>query len=122
MRALVVDDSRAMRRLLGRALATEGYEISEAAHGVAALEVVEADGPFDVVVTDWHMPEMDGLELVRALRSRPDTRATTIVMVTSEGRAEQITQALEAGADEYAMKPFTPDVLVAKLQLVRGDA
>lgn len=117
-RALVVDDSRAARMMLRRMLAELGFDVVEAANGVEALREVEGGGAPDVALVDWNMPEMNGIELVRALRSDPECDPCRILMVTSESEAGRMVEALEAGADEYAMKPFTRDVIADKLALL----
>ncbi len=122
MRALVVDDSRAMRMMLRRTLGQLGFEVLEAEHGAAGLAVLEGAGPVDVCLVDWNMPVMDGLEFIRAVRAVPEYERMVVVMVTSESDPARILRALMAGADEYATKPLTPEVLVDKLDLARaGD-
>jgi two-component system chemotaxis response regulator CheY len=122
MRALVVDDSRAMRMMLRRTLGGLGFEVLEAEHGAAALAVLDAVGPVDVCLVDWNMPVMDGLEFVKAVRADPEYERMVVVMVTSESDPARILRALMAGADEYATKPLTPEVLAEKLDLARaGD-
>ncbi len=117
-KALVVDDSRAVRMLLVRTLKQIGYEVQEAANGREALEVIEAgDSGVELVLADWNMPEIDGLELLKRLRSNPALSSLAVVMVTTETEIDQIAEAMEAGANEYVMKPFTQDILVEKLQL-----
>jgi two-component system chemotaxis response regulator CheY len=122
MRALVVDDSRAMRMMLRRTLGGLGFEVLEAEHGAAALAVLDGVGPVDVCLVDWNMPVMDGLEFVKAVRADPEYERMVVVMVTSESDPARILRALMAGADEYATKPLTPEVLAEKLDLARaGD-
>jgi two-component system chemotaxis response regulator CheY len=117
-KALVVDDSRAVRMLLVRTLKQLGYEVEEAANGREALEVIEAgNSGVKLVLVDWNMPEINGLELLKKLRQNPALSSLAVVMVTIETEIEYIAEALEAGANEYVMKPFTPDILVEKLQL-----
>lgn len=120
MRALIVDDSRAVRRLLRGILTDLGFdEVVEAEHGRAALDLLAADGPQpDVVLVDWNMPEMDGLDFVKAVRADRARDGLCLLMVTSESGPEGIVRALAAGVDDYAMKPFTPDVIAGKLQLM----
>jgi two-component system chemotaxis response regulator CheY len=118
MDALVVDDSRVMRLIVRRVLVDLGFEVTEAGDGVEALERLQADGMPDVVLIDWNMPRMNGLELVRAIRSDRCYDEVRLVMVTTEGEASQMGLALSEGADEYVMKPFTPEVLIDKLALV----
>ncbi len=115
MRALVVDDSTVMRRILARQLTELGFTCVEATDGRAALEVCKSGERFDITLIDWNMPVMNGLELVKALRADPEHVLDKLVMVTSEAGVNYIQQALGAGADEYLMKPFTREVLVEKL-------
>jgi two-component system, chemotaxis family, chemotaxis protein CheY len=118
-KALVVDDSKAIRRILVRILRGIGYEVEEAANGVEALKVLEAEaGEVNLALVDWNMPEMNGLELLKKLRENPALSSVAVVMVTTETEIDHIAQALEAGANEYVMKPFTDDIIAGKLQLV----
>jgi two-component system, chemotaxis family, chemotaxis protein CheY len=117
-KALVVDDSRAVRMLLSKALRQIGYEVQEAANGREALEMIEdGNSGVELVLADWNMPEMNGLELLKRLRQNPALSSVAVVMVTTETEIEQIAEAMEAGANEYVMKPFTQDILLEKLQL-----
>jgi two-component system chemotaxis response regulator CheY len=118
MRALVVDDSRAMRMIVSRLLQKVGFEVSFAEHGQAALQVLSAEAPFDVALVDWNMPVMTGIELVQAVRADRRYDAMRIMMVTTETEQEQVLRALESGANEYLMKPFSPEALVDKLALL----
>ncbi|WP_121258182.1 response regulator [Nocardioides ferulae] len=119
MRALVVDDSRAMRRIVGRILTDAGFEVQEAGHGQEALDLLtEHDTPPDLACIDWNMPVMDGLEFVTEVRSRPEWRSITLMMVTTESEQSRIVRALAAGAHEYLIKPFTADALQEKLDLL----
>jgi len=117
-KALVVDDSRAVRMLLSRALTQLGYEVQEASNGREALELVETEkSALSLVLADWNMPEINGLDLLKKLRQNPALSSVAVVMVTTETETERIAEALEAGANEYVMKPFTPDILAEKLEL-----
>jgi len=117
-KALVADDSRAVRMILVRTLKQLGYEVQEAANGREALEAVEAENSgVKLVLADWNMPEISGLDLLKRLRRNPALSSLAVVMVTTETEIEQIAEAMEAGANEYVMKPFTQDILVEKLQL-----
>ena len=118
-KALVVDDSRAVRMILARTLKELGFEVREAANGREALEVIEIEKTaVTLVLADWNMPEINGLELLKQLRQKPELASLVVVMVTTETELDQMAAALEAGANEYVMKPFTKDILVEKLQLV----
>ncbi|HVC26175.1 MAG TPA: response regulator [Acidimicrobiales bacterium] len=118
MLAMVVDDSRAMRSLLRQILVPLGVEIVEAAEGRAAVDLVESGPVPDLALVDWHMPVMDGLELVTELRSHKEWRHMAIMMVTTESEHENMVRALLAGANEYLIKPFTADAVVEKLSLL----
>jgi two-component system chemotaxis response regulator CheY len=121
VRALIVDDSKAMRMILRRSLAACGFdEFVEAEDGAQALAALRASPLPDVAFVDWNMPVMSGIELVRALRADTAFDALPVVMVTSETAHDRVELAIEAGADEYVMKPFTPDILTEKLALVRA--
>lgn len=118
VRALIVDDSRAMRVILRRALTGCGFaEFLEANNGAEALEVLSGAVP-DAAFVDWNMPVMTGIEFVRAVRADSAFDAMAVIMVTSETAFEHLEAALSEGADEYVMKPFTPEVLADKLALV----
>jgi two-component system, chemotaxis family, chemotaxis protein CheY len=120
MRAMVVDDSRAMRVLLARMLRSCGYdEVIEAANGVEAFRAIRDHGSPDVVLVDWNMPEMSGIDFVKRVRNSGLLDDASLVMVTSETAIEKVAEALESGADEYLMKPFTQDALVEKIELAR---
>ncbi len=118
MRALVVDDSKAMRMLLGRQLRQLGFEVGEAGDGLQALEVLRAESQWSVVLVDWNMPRMDGLSFVQEVRGEPDWAGIQLMMVTTETETDQVVRALEAGANEYLMKPFVGGALAEKLALL----
>jgi two-component system, chemotaxis family, chemotaxis protein CheY len=119
MRALVVDDSRAMRRIVGGILSRSGFEVLEAGDGQEALDVLEAQPePPQLACVDWNMPVMDGLTFVTRVRRRPEWRAITLMMVTTESEQDRIVRALAAGAHEYLTKPFEPDDLRQKLEFL----
>lgn len=122
MRALVIDDSRTMRRIIAGILRGVGYETVEAGDGQEALDamaVAAADGAlFDLCCIDWNMPVMDGLTFVTKVREQREWRGVTLMMVTTESEHGQIVRALAAGAHEYLIKPFTPDALRDKLELL----
>ena len=116
--ALVVDDSRAIRTILSKTLRELGFEVREAANGIEALEVIQAEKTaLTLILLDWNMPEMNGLDLLKRLRENPKLSSLVVVMVTAETELDHIAEALEAGANEYVMKPFTKDIIVGKLQL-----
>jgi two-component system chemotaxis response regulator CheY len=118
MRALILDDSRAMRMILRRIMHSAGFEVVEAADGRQGLDVL-AGGPLpEVALVDWNMPGIDGLSFVNAVRDNPDYRPMTLMMVTTESEHDQVVRALAAGAHEYIIKPFTADAIVEKLELL----
>ncbi len=118
-KALVVDDSRAMRSILGKMLTGCGFEICQAGNGREGLEVMDKEFPtVSLVLADWNMPEMNGLEFVQKLRLDARFASVQVMMVTTETQIEQMTKALEAGANEYLMKPFTTEMIQEKLQLL----
>ena len=120
MRAIVIDDSRAMRAILGGILRDSGFEITEAANRREALERLKAcDPPPRLALLDWNMPEMNGLEFLQAVRANRANDTMRILMVTTESEMSQLARALEAGANEYVLKPFTRDVSREKLELLR---
>ena len=118
MRALVIDDSRAMRRIVSAALEGFGYETRQAGHGQEALDVLQEGYVPDLCTIDWNMPVMDGLQFVNAVRTNPAWRALTLMMVTTESEHGQIVRALAAGAHEYVLKPFGDSVIEEKLSLL----
>jgi len=118
MHALIIDDSRAMRRILKTIVRGIGFEPVEAEHGRAGLEQLQVTSNVELVLVDWNMPEMDGLQFVKAVRSDAAFKNMKVVMVTSETDPSKMARALIAGADEFVMKPFTKDILVDKLKLI----
>jgi two-component system, chemotaxis family, chemotaxis protein CheY len=118
MLALVIDDSRAVRIIVRGILREMGTEVVEAGNGLEALEQLRQNPAVELVLVDWNMPVMDGLEFIRQVRSQCCYDEVRIVMVTTETESEQVTRALSAGADEYVMKPFNKDILIAKLALL----
>jgi two-component system chemotaxis response regulator CheY len=118
MLALVIDDSRAVRMIIGKILRDAGIDVVEAGNGREGLERMVENPDVELVLVDWNMPVMNGLEYIRAVRSQREHDAVRIMMVTSEAEQEQVLRALEAGANEYLMKPFSKEVLIAKLSLL----
>jgi two-component system chemotaxis response regulator CheY len=121
MRALVVDDSRFIRNYLHSLFAEHGVECLEAADGRQGLACLRASGPFSVALIDWNMPVMSGIELLRTVRADPAFDTTRIVMVTTEAENDHIEAALDAGADEYLVKPFDETGLFEKLRMAGVD-
>lgn len=118
MRALIIDDSRAMRSILRRIVTDLGFETLEAGHGQEALDHLEDGRVPELCLIDWNMPVMDGYTFVTKVRENPEWRDVTLMMVTTESEHGQIVRALAAGAHEYVIKPFTPDAIIDKLELL----
>lgn len=118
MRALVVDDSAVIRTVLTRILAGLGFEVVSAVNGKDALAKLEVVQRPDLALVDWNMPEMNGYEFIRAVRADGRWRDMPIMMVTTETEMEQVVRALAAGANEYLMKPFTPEMVQEKLAIL----
>ena len=123
MRALIVDDSRTMRSILKRQLAELGFaEIFEACDGVEALRVLDAIAVPEVALVDWNMPNMTGIELVTAVRKNDAWNHMKLVMVTTTADLAHVQRALGQGVNEYMVKPFTPQMLSAKLVTIGVEA
>ena len=118
MKAIVIDDSRATRVILKRTLTAQGFEVIEAGDGKQAIDELEKTGPLDLALVDWNMPVMTGYEFIVEIRSRANFAGMSIMMVTTESETSQVQLALDAGANEYIMKPFTDEVLKEKLMLL----
>ena len=113
MKILLVDDSRTMRNIWKKVLAKiDGSEITEAEDGVEGLAAVEEQGSFDLILLDWNMPNMDGLTMLKQVRE--NNISTPVIMVTTEAEKPRVIEALKAGANNYMVKPFTPDTLQGK--------
>jgi len=117
---LIVDDSRVIRKVSRHILETLGFEVDEAENGHEGLQKCDARMP-DVVLLDWNMPVMNGIEFIGRLRQRPMGNQPKVVFCTTENDVAHIREAIEAGADEYVMKPFDHETLQIKLQLVGFD-
>jgi two-component system chemotaxis response regulator CheY len=117
MRALIVDDSRFVRGLLRRLLEERGIECEEATDGRAGLEQLRAGDSFDLALVDWNMPVMNGLEMLKQMRAEGFAEVK-VMMVTTEAENDFILRALDAGADEYLMKPFDDEALSEKLAML----
>lgn len=115
--ALVVDDSRVVRGFICKILEAIGFEVEQAENGVVAKEACERSMP-EVIIVDWNMPEMNGLEFVEALRAMPNGSEPKVVFCTTENDISHIAKAIESGADEYIMKPFDRAILETKLEQV----
>jgi two-component system chemotaxis response regulator CheY len=110
---LVVDDSRVIRKVARRVLEDIGFDIAEASDGMEALAWCRAAMP-DAVLLDWNMPVMNGLEFLKLLRKERDGDFPKVIFCTVENSVDRIREALDAGADEYIMKPFDGDIIQAK--------
>ena len=117
MRALIVDDSRFVRDFLRGLLEEKGIECEEAADGRVGLMRMHEGGAFDLALVDWNMPVMDGLEMLKQLRAEGFSEMK-VMMVTTEAENDFIIRALDAGADEYLMKPFDDEALSEKLAML----
>jgi two-component system chemotaxis response regulator CheY len=120
MHALVIDDSRALRRILGEMLRQLGFTVDEAGNGREGLEALR-NSPLplpDIALVDWNMPVMNGLEFVQAVRADASLAGLPLMMVTTETELAQMATALEAGANEYVMKPFNKEVIADKLAIL----
>jgi two-component system chemotaxis response regulator CheY len=121
MKILVVDDNSTMRRIIVNTLARLGYkDVVQTADGVEAWDALQANEDIGVVITDWNMPNMNGLELVKKIRAQDKYKLMPIIMVTTEGGKKEVIIALKAGVNNYIVKPFTPQVLKEKLEGVLG--
>lgn len=116
MKVLIVDDSKVMRMMVGKALTQAGFqcEITEANDGVEGLS--KFDGSQELVLSDWNMPNMNGLEFVKELRKQ--NKEVPIVMITTEGSEDKISEAIQEGANGYVCKPFTPDKIKEQINSV----
>jgi two-component system, chemotaxis family, chemotaxis protein CheY len=118
MKVLIVDDFATMRKIVRNILKQIGFEdISEAEDGNAALQVLKND-TIGLVVTDWNMPNMTGLDLLRNIRQDPKLGQTPVLMVTAEGLKENVLEAVKAGVNNYVVKPFTAEVLQEKIEAI----
>ena len=117
MKILVVDDSSTMRRIIGNVVQQLGIskeDFDEAEDGVAAWKLLSTNS-YDVVLTDWNMPNMNGLQLVQKIRAEGNHRGVPIIMITTEGGKGEVITALKAGVNNYIVKPFSADILKEKL-------
>jgi len=115
---LIVDDSPTMLRIIRNALKEIGYdEVEEAEDGQEAMDMIESVSP-DFVITDWNMPNMNGVDLAKNIRNHPDFGHVPILMITTRGMKEDVKTAMEADVDNYIVKPFEPDVLDEKIDTI----
>lgn len=118
MKILAVDDSPTMRRIIVNTLKRAGFEnVAEATDGKDALAKLKTE-KFGFVITDWNMPEMDGLSFVNAMRADPEFKSMPVLMITTRSVKEDIIEAMKAGVNNYIVKPFTPETLADKINQV----
>jgi two-component system chemotaxis response regulator CheY len=122
MKILIVDDSRTMRTLLGSFAKNAGAEVFDAADGQIALLQIATHQPFDLVLLDWDMPVLNGLETLKILRANSSYDSMKIMMVTAQSGMESVTEAIECGASDYLMKPLNEEMFLEKLQLLELTA
>jgi two-component system chemotaxis response regulator CheY len=119
-RIMTVDDSKTMREMVSFTLKNAGYEVLEAEDGKQAVDVLFGGNKADVIITDLNMPNMNGLELIRALRADPNYKFTPILMLTTESDDTRKTEGKAAGATGWIVKPFNPEKLIQVVQKVAG--
>lgn len=118
IKVLIVDDFSTMRRIIKNILRQLGFKtISEAENGAMALQKLKAE-PYELVITDWNMPEMSGLELLKAIREDADLKSLPVLMVTAEAKKENIVEAIKAGVSNYIVKPFNAETMQEKLSKI----
>ena len=121
MKLLVVDDSSTMRRIIKNTLARIDYnDVVEAEDGVQAWTYLDQNEDIELLITDWNMPEMNGLELVKKIKADDRFSQIPIIMITTEGGKAEVITALKAGVNNYIVKPFTSQILKEKLALIMG--
>jgi two-component system chemotaxis response regulator CheY len=120
MNVLVVDDFLTMRRILKNILKQVGFKkMEEAEDGAQALDMIKnADPVFDLIIADWNMPKMTGIELLKAIRADPELKHLPVIMVTAEAQKSRVLEAVQAGVSNYIVKPFTAETVKAKLEQV----
>lgn len=116
MEILVVEDDAVTRSLLGTILGKWGHEVVFATDGRAALDILEGQDPPRLALLDWMVPEVDGVEVCRRVRATPNGEGSYLILLTAKGRPEDLVEGLEAGADDYLVKPFHPDELRARIR------
>ena len=118
---ITVDDSSTMRRIIKNTLQKLGFNnVIEAGNGIEALEQMSKNNKIDIIITDWNMPEMDGLTYVKTVRTKEQYKDTPILMITTEAAKEDILTALRSGVNNYVVKPFTPETLQEKVFKLLG--
>ncbi len=117
-KVLVVDDSATIRRIIKNTLERIGYsDVVEAENGIDALTKLK-EGDISLVLTDWNMPEMDGITLVKSIRASDKFGTVPVIMVTTEAEKNEVMEALQLGVNDYIVKPFTPEILKEKIEKV----
>lgn len=118
IKILIVDDFSTMRRIIRTLLRELGFTaVSEAGDGITALPLLK-DGEFDLLITDWNMPGMNGYDLIKAIRSNANTASLPVLMITAEAKRENIIEAAQLGVDGYIVKPFTAETLKDKIDKI----
>ncbi len=115
---LAVDDSKSMRQMVSMSLKSAGHDVTEAEDGAIALDIAKQGGQFDLVVTDINMPNMNGIELITALRALPNYKFTPILCLTTESSGDMKAKGKEAGATGWIVKPFSPEKLLSVINRV----
>ena len=118
MKVLIADDSKTMRLMLANIMRSLNFEVFEASDGRQALDRLREPGSVDLFLVDWNMPDMNGLECIKAVKKIPELQKMLIMMITTETEMDNVVQAMEAGANEYVMKPFTRELFIGKLELM----
>lgn len=120
---LVVDDMKTVRKLLSMALKENGFSnISEATNGVEAWNLLNSEGNFEVIISDWNMPEMTGLDLLKKVRETPNFAKLPFIMLTAESESQQVIAAAQAKVTNYVVKPFTTAQILEKLAAAYNKA
>ena len=122
MKILVVDDSVIMRKVIEQILEVLGHEAVQAAHGIEALEQLKATDDIELILLDWNMPEMNGIEFLRTVKRDQRFQEIPVIMLTTESERRKMIEAIEAGARHYLTKPFQPETLATKILQCVGDA
>ncbi len=121
MKVLVVDDSAIMRKVIEQILEMLGHESVPAANGLDAFERLKEHSDVRLILLDWNMPEMNGIEFLRAVKEMPDLSQIPVIMLTTESERRKMIEAIEAGAKHYLTKPFQPETLATKILQSVGD-
>jgi two-component system chemotaxis response regulator CheY len=122
MRVLVVDDSSTMRRVVEQILEVLGHEAVPAADGATALEALRSTDAIELILLDWNMPEMSGIQFLRTVKADPDLEQIPVIMLTTESERRKMIDAIEAGAKHYLTKPFQPETLATKILQCVGSS